>query len=62
MVPPVVPVSVLRCSPDKFVLVHQMMIEADSTSQSGTEAMSDLLVHYVSAEEAALPLTNASIW
>ena len=62
MVLPVVRVSILRCSPDKFARLHQMMIDADPILRPGIEAMNGLLAFYTGADEAVSSLSNVSIW
>ena len=62
MVPPVVRVSIVRCSPDKFALIRRMMVDADPILRPGIEAMNGLLAFYAGADEATSSLTNVSIW
>jgi hypothetical protein len=62
MVPPVVRVSVVRCSPDKFALIRRLMVDADPILRPGIEAMNGLLDFYAGADEATSSLTNVSIW
>jgi hypothetical protein len=59
---PVVRVSILRCAPEKFAEIQQMMIEADSVLRSGIEAMPGLISFYAGADEVTSSLTNVSIW
>ena len=59
---PVVRLSILRCAPEKFAELRQMMVEADSILRSGIEAMPGLINFYVGAEEATSSLSNVSIW
>jgi phage-related protein len=59
---PVVRVSILRCAPEKFTELRQMMIEADSVLRPGIEAMPGLINFYAGADEATSSLTNVSIW
>jgi hypothetical protein len=59
---PVVRVSIIRCAPDKFALIRQMMIESDRQLRPGIEAMRGLLGFYAGADEATSSLTNVSLW
>jgi hypothetical protein len=59
---PVIRVSILRCQPEKFPELRQMMIEADALLRPGIEAMAGLIDFYAGADEAASSLTNVSIW
>jgi hypothetical protein len=57
---PVVRVSILRCAPEKFDELRQMMIEADPVL--GIEAMPGLISFHAGADEATSSLMNVSIW
>jgi hypothetical protein len=59
---PVVRVSILRCPPERFVELRQMMVEDDSVLRPGIEAMAGLLAFYVGADEATSSLSNVSVW
>lgn len=59
---PVVRVSIIRCAPDRFAEIRQMMIEAETVLRSGIESMRGLLAFYAGADEATSSLTNVSIW
>jgi hypothetical protein len=59
---PVVRVSILRCSSDKFAEMRQMMIDAEKVLRPGIEAMRGLLAYYGGADEATSSLTNVSVW
>ena len=59
---PVVRVSILRCVPEKFAELQQMMAEADSVLRPGIEAMPGLINFYAGADEATSSLMNVSIW
>jgi hypothetical protein len=61
-VQPVVRVSILCCSPEKFSEFLRMMIEADPILRPGIEAMTGLIDYYAGADEATLSLSNVSIW
>jgi hypothetical protein len=59
---PVVRVSIIRCAPDKFAEIRQMMVDADQKLRPGIEAMRGLLGFYAGADEATSSLTNVSLW
>jgi len=59
---PVVRVSILRCAPEKFAELRQMMIETDSVLRPGIEAMPGLIDFYAGADEATSSLINVSTW
>ena len=59
---PIVRVSILRCAPERFAELRQMMIDADAVLRPGIEAMSGLIAYYAGADEATSSLTNVSIW
>jgi hypothetical protein len=59
---PVVRVSILRCAPERFAELRQMMIDADAVLRPGIEAMAGLLAFYAGADEATSSLTNVSVW
>jgi hypothetical protein len=59
---PVVRVSILRCPPDKFGEMRQMMIEDEKALRPGIETMRGLLAFYVGADETTSSLTNVSLW
>lgn len=59
---PVVRVSILRCAPEKFAELQQMMIDADAVLRPGIEAMPGLIAFYAGADEATSSLMNVSIW
>src|SRR5215469_13205108 len=59
---PVVRVSIIRCAPDRFADIRQMMIEADKVLRSGIESMRGLLAFYAGADETTSSLTNVSVW
>ena len=59
---PVVRVSILRCEPERFADIRQMMVDADPVLRPGVEAMPGLLAFYAGADEATSSLTNVSIW
>ncbi len=59
---PVVRVSILRCAPERFAELRQMMIAADAVLRPGIEAMAGLVAYYAGADEATSSLTNVSVW
>jgi hypothetical protein len=59
---PVVRVSILRCPPNRFAELRQMMMAADPVLRPGIEAMRGLLAFYAGADEATSSLSNVSIW
>ena len=59
---PVVRVSILRCPPERFAELRQMLVEADPVLRPGIEAMPGLLAFYVGADEATSSLSNVSLW
>jgi hypothetical protein len=59
---PVVRVSIIRCAPDKFAGLQQLMIDADKALRPGIEKMRGLLSFYSGADEATSSLTNVSVW
>jgi hypothetical protein len=59
---PVIRVSILRCQPEKYLELRQMMIEADAVLRPGIEAMAGLIAFYAGADEATSSLANVSIW
>ena len=59
---PIVRVSVIRCAPDKFAELQQMMVEAEKVLRPGIEAMRGFLAFYAGADETTSSLTNVSFW
>jgi hypothetical protein len=59
---PVVRVSILRCPPERFAELRQMMMDADAVLRPGIEAMAGLLAFYVGVDEATFSLSNVSLW
>jgi hypothetical protein len=59
---PVVRVSILRCTPDRFAELRQMMAEAEKVLRPGVESMRGLLAFYGGADEMTSSLTNVSVW
>lgn len=58
----VVRVSVLRCSPQQFPEMRQMMLESNRVLEPGIRRMTGLIHYYAGADEAVSSLTNVSIW
>lgn len=59
---PIVRVSILRCPPDKFAEMRQMMIDVETLLRPGIEAMPGLIAFYVGEDEATSSLSNVSLW
>ena len=59
---PAVRVSILRCAPDKFAEMRQMMTEAERVLRPGIESMRGLLAFYVGVDPATSSLSNVSVW
>ena len=59
---PIVRVSIIRCPPDKFDEIRQMMIETERALRPGIEAMAGLIAFYAGADEATSSLSNVSLW
>jgi hypothetical protein len=59
---PVVRVSILRCPPERFAEMRQMMIDAEALLRPGIEAMRGLVAFYVGEDEATSSLSNVSLW
>ena len=59
---PIVRVSILRCAPDTFTELRQMMIDAEKVLRPGIESMRGLLAYYGGADESTSSLTNVSVW
>jgi hypothetical protein len=54
----VVGVSILRCAPDRFSEMRQMMLNAEKVLRPGIDSMRGLLAY----DEATSSLTNVSVW
>ncbi len=59
---PIVRVSILRCPPDKFAEMRQMMTDAKEALRPGIEPMRGLLAFYTGADEATSSLAQVSVW
>jgi hypothetical protein len=59
---PIVRISILRCTPEKFAELRQLMTDVERVLRPGIESMRGLLAFYAGADEATSSLTNVSIW
>jgi hypothetical protein len=59
---PIVRVSIIRCAPDKFAQLRQMMMDAEKVLRPGIESMRGLIAFYTGADEAVSSLSNVSLW
>jgi hypothetical protein len=59
---PIVRVSIIRCSPDKFAEMRKMMIEVEQVLRPGIESMRGLLAFYSGADEATSSFAQVSVW
>ena len=59
---PVVRVSIIRCAPDRFADIRQMMIDVEKALRPGIESMRGLLSFYAGDDEATSSLMNISLW
>ena len=59
---PVIRVSIVRCQPDRFPKLRDMMIDAEPLLVPGIKAMPGCLAYFAGADEAASSLTNVSLW
>lgn len=59
---PVVRVSILRCRPEQFSELKQMMAASKAVLEEGITKMRGLIHYYVGEDEALSSLTNVSIW
>ncbi len=58
----IVRVSVLRCHPQQFAELKQMMAELVAVLGPGIREMRGLIHFYVGEDEAANSLANVSVW
>lgn len=58
----VVRVSILRCKPEQFEELKNMMQDAERVLEPGIRRMHGLIHYYAGADEAVSSLTNVSIW
>ncbi|HEY4031174.1 MAG TPA: hypothetical protein VGM25_12570 [Caulobacteraceae bacterium] len=59
---PIVRISIIRCAPDRFAEIRQMMIDTERVLRPGIEAMRGFLAFYAGADEETSSLTNVSLW
>ena len=59
---PIVRVSVIRCHPQRFAELKQMMAESIAVLEPGIRQMRGLIHFYVGEDEAVNSLTNVSVW
>jgi hypothetical protein len=59
---PIVRVSVIRCAPDRFAEIRQMLMGDEKVLRPGIEAMRGLLAFYTGADEATSSFTQVSLW
>lgn len=59
---PIVRMSIARCDATRFALLRRMMLDSESVLRPGIEAMPGLLAFYSGVDEAALALTQVSVW
>jgi hypothetical protein len=59
---PVVRVSILRCSPERFPEFERMMAEAESILLPGIRAMRGCRGYFAGSDPATSSLSNVSIW
>lgn len=58
----IVRVSVLRCHPQQFAELKQMMAESMAVLEPGIRQMRGLVHFYAGEDQAANPLVNVSVW
>jgi hypothetical protein len=59
---PIVRISILRCPPDKFAEMRQMMTDAEEVLRPGIASMRGLLALYTGADEETSSLAQVSLW
>jgi hypothetical protein len=59
---PIVRVSIIRCAPDKFAGLRQLMADVEKALRPGIESMRGLLSFHAGADAATSSLTNVSVW
>jgi hypothetical protein len=59
---PVVRVSIIRCAPERFAELKEMMLAAEKVLRPGIESMRGLLTFYAGDDEATSSLMNVSLW
>jgi hypothetical protein len=58
----VVRVSIIRCTPQHFSRLRQMMADAGRVLEPGICRMNGLIHFYAGVDEATSSLTNVSVW
>lgn len=58
----VVRVSVLRCAPEKFDELKELMDQTSDRLEAGIRRMNGLIHYYAGADKAVSSLTNVSVW
>lgn len=58
----VVRVSIMRCKPEAFAELRDLMMTALAPLEPGIGKMHGLMHFYAGADEAASSLTNVSVW
>src|ERR1051326_7129653 len=59
---PIVRVSVLRCHPQHFAELKQMMADSIAVLEPGIRQMRGLIHFYAGEDEAVNSLSNVSVW
>ena len=59
---PCVRISILRCDPDQFAEMRQMMADAEATLAPGIRALPGLIHVYTGLDEDTCSLSNISVW
>src|SRR5690242_11389110 len=59
---PIVRVSVIRCDPQRFAELKQMMADSMTVLEPGIRRMPGLIHFYAGEDEAVNALINVSVW
>ena len=59
---PTIRVSVIRCHPQQFAELKQMMADSIAVLEPGIRQMHGLIHFYAGEDEAVNSLTNVSVW
>ena len=59
---PCVRISILRCDPEQFAEMRQMMADAEATLAPGIRALPGLIHFYTGLDEETCSLSNISVW
>ena len=59
---PVIRVSILRCKPEQFAELKEMMERSEEVLAPGIRQMNGFLHFYAGADEAVNSFTNVSLW